>query len=149
MQGDSSVVWICLLLCGVFAELSRAGCSRGQTLNPATACKPEVTSQPVPVSGTWVSTALYRAAASGARSRAPSPGQPVEVCIHQPGRSLKDGKALMEGMGGALTLDAGFGGSIPFGTNQQDPRQCPAGRMLLHGDSTGTTPVNNWETGEQ
>lgn len=24
MQGDSSVVWMCLLLCGVFAELSRA-----------------------------------------------------------------------------------------------------------------------------
>lgn len=55
----------------------------------------------------------------------------------------------MEGMGGALTSNAGFWGPVPFGTNQQDPRQSQAGRMLLHGDSTGTTPVRNREMGEQ
>lgn len=98
---------------------------------------------PVTVSGTWVSTALCRGAA------APGPEQQVEVCTPQPGGSLKDGKALMEEMGGAMTSSAGFWGLIPFGTNQQDPRQCPAGRTLLHGDSAATTPVNNREMGKQ
>lgn len=136
-------------LWGVCRVKLSCGCSHGQTLNPATALKLGVTSLPVTVSGTWISTALCRAAAARARSRAPHPGQQAEVCIPEPGRSLRDGKALMEGMGGALTSPAGFWVPILFGTNQQGPRQCPAGRMPLHGDSTGTTPVNNREMGEQ